>query len=265
MAQRQRQHLHKYLIICQPLVWGEKAADLPENWPLWIAELRCGSRYLFGTGWFAWMGFTMRNVTSKHWDQSKHTCCSFKALKWIQVRFHTMQTLNPLLWHLMIAVGDTIRHLESAEERKKRAYGHNKFSLMIIKHLSLHMVNAESIRCNEKDLLAVWECGLKTQTHTEVLHWQSKKTTYQFFLWSHIKHWREPASSCGSSVRVFCKREKERVRETLIIFHLKQSTYRPLFGHFKFIGICWILCPINKILFCQFPNLPIASSMKINT
>lgn len=133
---------------------------------------------------------------------------------------------------------------------------------MIIKHLSLHMVNAESIRCNEKDLLAMWECGLKTQTHTEVLHWQSKRTTYQFFLWSRIKRWREPASSCGSSVRVFWKREKERVRETLIIFHLKQSTYRPLFGHFKFIGICRILCPINKVPFCQFPNLPIASSMR---
>lgn len=45
----------------------------------------------------------------------------------------------------MIAVGDIIRHLESPE----------KFSVMIIKHLSLHMVNAESIRSNEKDLLAM--------------------------------------------------------------------------------------------------------------
>lgn len=72
----------------------------------------------------------------------------------------------------MIAVGDIIRHLESPE----------KFSVMIIKHLSLHMVNAESIRSNEKDLFAMWECGFKTQTRTELLHWQSKGTTYQFFL-----------------------------------------------------------------------------------
>lgn len=65
---------------------------------------------------------------------------------------------------------------------KKEHGGHNKFSLMIIKHLSLHMVNAESIQSNEKDLLEMWERGLKTQTYTEVLHWWSKRTTYQFFL-----------------------------------------------------------------------------------
>lgn len=51
----------------------------------------------------------------------------------------------------------------------------NKFSLMIIKHPSLHMVNAESIQSNERDLVKMWECGLKTQTcREEILHWWSK-------------------------------------------------------------------------------------------